>query len=123
MTHLNVSTRHLLIQDVSDYCSILKKPLRRILEHYSYTGFDERLIMEWLICDHLWRWHKLRYKMHNCHIRSFVAIQSELDRSLRLPLHVVTNLCIQVPEHHSPFEGRSIDVEFRGRDLYLWYYR
>ena len=110
----------LLIQDVSDYISVLKNALQSllwILERNALTAED---MIEWIIKEEI----ELVYSLSTDDQSQRQAARHVYDHVknyLNGTLSIYTSTYIKAPRLYS--DNRQISIKLVGRDLYLWYYR
>ena len=121
MTLLNPSTRALLIQDIHEYQSFLKKPLEAILMAYMNTGVTEEETLLWIIRETIERGKLLFDPDHRRDHRYLPLIYQELDHRLNGRLEQITHGCIKVPELWG--DNNTIRVVMTRFDLLIYYFR
>lgn len=119
MKLLTVEPRALLVQGIHDYLCAMSEALRSVEAEAVSMGLTEYRVIEWIVKEQLervyhlfpinhdsgdWRLRKIYYQIGN---------QLDLDR--------LTGECIQVPQLYG--DHCFVDLEIRGIDLFMWYYK
>ncbi|BDD79529.1 hypothetical protein [Burkholderia phage FLC9] len=119
MDLLTVTPQALLIQDANDFLTILRKAVRGIADEISDQGLTEEQVVEWIVKETVERVYYLLSTRHDSrdwkYRRLYDRVRNMID------LDHLTGLYIKVPQLYG--EHCYIDLDVRGIDLYLWYFK
>lgn len=115
---MNHELRSLLIQDVHELRAECRLLWWGELRNYE---LDEQLTLEWLIADWLSHKHGLYWMHYNRHDPRMHALKHWLATFMEFPIESIFDKYIVAPQLYRGC--RDIELELRGVDLYIWYYK
>lgn len=113
--------RALLVQDLIEYRALLKNALRTALEAYTFLGLTEDDILEWIIREEVEEIYGIQVKGHEYKRWPQTVMRSIVDRECGHLLTAYTSYFVKVPKLYK--EMNEIEVELRGRDVFIRYER
>lgn len=119
MKLLSVEPRALLIQGIYDYQCMLYDALRSIAPQIVQMGLNENQLIEWILKQQLEDVYCLFPINHDSHSWHYQQLHEQVKN--QIDLDRLTGQYIQVPKLYG--DHCFIDLEIRGIDLYMWYYK
>lgn len=110
----------LLIQDVSEFLSLLKKAQRDIYEPFLHYDISEEELYDWIIREQIESVYSIQTRDHHYKAGNYRHLYYLVKNQFLGELDRLTRAFIQVP----PLYGETeIIVELDGSDLYIRYIR
>lgn len=119
MKLLTVQPRALLIQDVSEYLAILRPIVRSVIEQYTFFDINEQMVIDWIMKEELERTCHLLSVNHNPANPLFRRIYDQIRNMV--DLNLFTGWYVKTPNLYG--DHCYVDVEIRGIDLFMWYFK
>ena len=119
--NLATTVRAVLVQDIHEVLAVLHEAFTQALEPYASLGFEEEVVVKWVVDEYLRRFARLSNQHHDYHHKTLQLIYENLDDYLYCPLHTLLSYNIGAPALYEPL--REVTTEIRGQNLYIWYYK
>ncbi len=108
-----------LIQDITDYRSIVWPALTQILSDYTHLGLSEQDCFEWIVREEIERVYHLFDRQHTHNRWPYNLIHNRVDAALTYPLSRYTRHYLRAPVLYG--ENNLVLIEVVDRDLWIDY--
>lgn len=119
MKLLSVQPRALLIQDIQAFLYILQQAIKGSIEQITRDGLTEQGVIDWIMREQIERVYNLFTTNHDSNDWKYACVYYQVRN--RLDLDHLTGQYVQVPKLYG--DNCYIDLEVRGIDLFMWYYK
>jgi hypothetical protein len=109
----------ILIQDLSEYLSIIEMPLRAILEKYQGPTVTYRDVVQWIITEDIENYHHLFTTEHRHNQMPYVSFREQLQKTLTMDYDLLIAFYIKAPVLYDT--DTVVRLKFTDRDLFMYY--